>query len=291
MLVNPIKWPNGARCAAAITFDMDSDSILYSDHPERASTMVGTASWLRYDQVAVPRILRLYQKHNIKQTFFVPGWTAENYPEVVREIVSEGHEVALHGYFHEKPNTLSREIEGYWFNKSVDAIARVTHQQPLGFRAPSYRFSKHTLGHLLDAGVLYDSSLMSDDVPYLLVDRDSERSLIELPTDWSRDDWPQYTNNSELGYRMPIKSPKAAMDVFMAEFDAAWIHGALWIAVWHPFVSGRLARLMAVDEMIQYMKAKGDVWFAPLCEIARYVQQQVDQGGYTPRRDPLPFHG
>jgi peptidoglycan/xylan/chitin deacetylase (PgdA/CDA1 family) len=290
MLANPIKWPNGACCAVAITFDMDSDSILYSDHSDRASTMVGTASWLRYDRVAVPRILRLYEKYDIKQTFFVPGWTAEQYREVVREIVSEGHEVALHGYFHEKPNTLDPEIEKYWFDKSVEAITEVTGKRPVGFRAPSYRFSKHTLKNLLDAGVLYDSSLMSDDLPYLLVDRDSRRTLIELPTDWSRDDWPQFTNNSELGYRMPIKSPKAAMEVFIAEFDAAWTHGGLWISVWHPFVFGRLSRLMAVDDMIHYMKSKGSVWFATLEEIATYARQQVDEGVYKPYQDLLPFH-
>lgn len=290
MLANPITWPNGARCAVAITFDMDSDSILYSDHADRASTMIGTASWLRYDQVAVPRILKLYEKHDIKQTFFVPGWTAERYASVVREIVAEGHEVALHGYYHEKPNTLKPEIEKYWFDRSVDAITTVTDKHPSGFRAPSYRFSKHSLGNLLDANLLYDSSLMSYDLPYLLAEQGSGRTLIELPTDWSRDDWPQYTNNSELGYRMPIRSPKQAMEVFIAEFDAAWTYGGLWIAVWHPFVSGRLARLMAVDEMIQYMKSKGAVWFAPLEEIARYAQQQIAEGKYEPYRDTLPYH-
>lgn len=290
MLANPITWPNGARCAVAITFDMDSDSILYSDHADRASTMIGTASWLRYDQVAVPRILKLYQKHDIKQTFFIPGWTAERYAGIVREIVAEGHEVALHGYYHEKPNTLKPEIEKYWFEKSVDAISTVTGRKPVGFRAPSYRFSKHTLGYLLDAGLLYDSSLMSDDNPYLLADKASGRTLVELPTDWSRDDWPQYTNNSELGYRMPIKSPRAAMEVFISEFDAAWTHGGMWVAVWHPFVSGRLARLMAVDEMLDYMKSKGGVWFATLEDIARHAREQIDQGHYAPMIDSVPFH-
>ncbi|MEO6985344.1 MAG: polysaccharide deacetylase [Paralcaligenes sp.] len=290
MIANPITWPNGARCAVAITFDMDSDSILYSDHSGRASTMIGTASWLRYDRVAVPRILKLYQKHDIKQTFFVPGWTAERYESIVREIVSEGHEVALHGYYHEKPNTLNPEIEKYWFDKSVDAITRVTGKHPVGFRAPSYRFSKHSLANLLGADLLYDSSLMSDDLPYLLSDKESGRTLIELPTDWSRDDWPQYTNNSELGYGMPIKSPKQAMEVFLAEFDAAWAYGGLWVSVWHPYVSGRLARLMAIDEMIQYMKSKGGVWFATLEEIAKYTQQQIEHGRYMPYQDTLPFH-
>jgi len=71
---------------------------------------------------------------------------------------------------------------------------------------------------------------------------------------------------------LPIASPQRAIEVFRAEFDAAWRHGALWNAVWHPFVSGRLARCDAMIELIEYMKSKGGLWFARLDEIATHVR-------------------
>ena len=140
----------------------------------------------------------MYERYQIKQTFFIPGWTAEHYPETVNSIVEAGHEIALHGYLHEKPNTLSAHEEEYWFMRGLDAIRSVTGVQPRGFRAPNYRFSKHTINYLTREQFLYDSSLMGDDVPYV-IEGDSG-SLIELPTEWVMDDWPQYTYNSEIGY-------------------------------------------------------------------------------------------
>lgn len=62
MIKNPVKWPNGARCAVAITFGIDTDSILHLAHPDRADTMVSSLSWLRYDEIAVARILEMFKR-------------------------------------------------------------------------------------------------------------------------------------------------------------------------------------------------------------------------------------
>jgi len=289
MIENPVKWPNGARCAVAITFDVDSDSLLYYAYPHTADTKIGTASWLRYDRVAVPRILKLYEKFDIKQTFFVPGWTAEHYPDTINQIVDGGHEVGLHGYLHERLDGLSAEMEDYWFMRGLDMLTRVTGIRPRGFRAPSYRFSKNTLNYLAREGFVYDSSLMGDDVPYVI--ESDNGSVLELPTDWAMDDWPQFTVNSDLGYAMQVNSPERGMDVFMAEFEAAWQYGGLWVSVWHPFVMGRLARCARMEKMIRYMIEKGDVWFATLGEIADHVNNAIQSGGYKPYKERIPFHG
>jgi hypothetical protein len=69
-----------------------------------------------------------------------------------------------------------------------------------------------------------------------------------------------------------------------------WKYRGLWIAVWHPFVSGRLARCDRIAGMIGYMQKKGGVWFATLEEIARHVRKTIDEGGHTPRVDRLPYY-
>ena len=81
--------------------------------------------------------------------------------------------------------------------------------------------------------------------------------MLELPTDWPLDDWPHYMHNRDFRFTMPIASPRYATEMFRAEFDAAWNHGALWVSVWHPFLSGRLAKLDAVVELIDYMQGEG----------------------------------
>ncbi|MCG3775893.1 MAG: Peptidoglycan deacetylase [Nitrospira sp.] len=100
MLKNQIPWPNGAKCAVAFTFDVDSDSEFQYMNRDTAANRVSTLSWLQYDRVAVPRIVDLFKRYDIKQTFFVPGWTAENYPAIIDSILEGSHEVAHHGYLH-----------------------------------------------------------------------------------------------------------------------------------------------------------------------------------------------
>ena len=80
------------------------------------------------------------------------------------------------------------------------------------------------------------------------------------------------------------------MNVFMSEFEAMRRHQGLWITVWHPFVSGRLARCERVSEMIEYMQGTGDVWFTTMEEIATHVQACIDNGSWKPRVDQLPYY-
>lgn len=289
MIKNPIAWPNGARVAVAITFDMDSDSFLHVDHPQKAHKLISASSMLRYDDaVAIPRILDLYKRYDLKQTFFIPGWCAERYPNAIEAILEGGHEIAHHGYLHQAPNGFEPDEEYYWFKRGLDALKKITGRTPRGFRAPLYNFSDVTARILADEGFLYDSSLMGDDVPYLI--ESSAGRVVELPTDWALDDWPQYMNLPDADYMMPINSPDRAMDVYLAEFDAAWEHGGMWIAVWHPFLSGRLARATRIEKMVQYMQDKGGVWFATLEEIALHVQKSIADGSHVPRIDSLPFY-
>jgi peptidoglycan-N-acetylglucosamine deacetylase len=289
MIKNPIPWPHGARCAVAFTFDMDADSILHLAHHTSADTRVAALSMLRYGpEVAVPRLVDLYAQFGMRQTFFLPAWCMEQYPAAVETILKGGHEIAHHGYLHEHPNALDAEQESYWFQRACEVIVRMTGQSPRGFRAPSYRFSRNTLDLLIQGGLTYDASLMGDDVPYLL-ENDRGR-VVELPTHYAMDDWPHFMASRDLGYMMPPKSPQQAMEVYQAEFDAVRQYGGLWIAVWHPFLSGRLARCAALAKLIEYMHTEGQVWFAPLEEITAHVNRVVADGSWTLRIDRLPYY-
>lgn len=104
MIRNPIPWPNGAKCAASITFDMDADSLIHIAHPKDGHSRVSAISMLQYGpKVAIPRIVESYRKLGIRQTFFVPAWCIEQYPQAIEAILEGGHELAHHGFLHEHP--------------------------------------------------------------------------------------------------------------------------------------------------------------------------------------------
>jgi peptidoglycan-N-acetylglucosamine deacetylase len=288
LIRNSPPWPGGARCAVCFSFDLDAESLLHLYHREAAPSRLGTSSALRYGPlVAVPRLIDIFRHYGLKQTFFVPGWCIETYPRAIEAIVEAGHEIGHHGWLHERPNTLSPGDEARVLDRALQAFDAVVGSRPTGYRAPAYALSEYTPDLLVERGFDYDASLLGDDVPYLL--QAQKGSLVELPADFALDDWVQYVNMKEFGYMMPIQSPERAMEVFRAEFDAAWTHGGLWVSVWHPFVSGRLARAVAMCGLIEYMMDKGDVWFAPMTEVAAHVRGLVSSGAWSPRTDEVPF--
>jgi peptidoglycan/xylan/chitin deacetylase (PgdA/CDA1 family) len=290
MIANPVPWPNGAKVAVAITLDMDADSLVHLEHPADSHNRVSTISMLRYGpEIGVPRILETYRRYGLKQTFFIPGWCVEQYPRAIDGIVAGGHEIGFHGYIHEAPNGLSREEELYWLRRSIGVIEKASGKRPRGARSPLYNFSAHTAELLIEEKFVYDASLMGDDVPYILHCTNGE--LVELPSHWALDDWPPYVHSIDLNYMMQVMAPDRAMEIFMAEFEAMrHCGGGLWIAVWHPFVSGRLARWLRVEKMIDQMLETGEVWFATLEEIALHIKDCTAKGTYQPRIDRLPYY-
>ena len=99
---DPLPWPDGARCAASFTFDVDAESAMLGVSAAERRPDVGDQPPGLRTAAGVPRILKILAKHGITSTFFVPGYTALRYPDVVRAIVAAGHEIAHHGYLHER---------------------------------------------------------------------------------------------------------------------------------------------------------------------------------------------
>ena len=111
-----------------------------------------------------------------------------------------------------------------------------------------------------------------------------------MPSHYGLDDWPHYQFSRDFDTLMPIKSTRQACEVFQEEFDAAWEFGGLWISVWHPFLSGRLARAFAIKKLIDTMHNRGSVWFATLEEIASHLAELERTGQWQPKVDELPFY-
>ena len=166
MIKNPPPWPNGARCAVAFSFDVDADSVVHINHPERVNEELHALTYMRYDPlVAVPRLVDLFNDAGVPVSYFVPGWVIERYPAAVECIAAADNEVAHHGYLHESPNQQTEAEERRALTQGIEIIEQATGRRPVGYRAPYYGISQRTLDLLIEAQFEYDSSLFADDVP------------------------------------------------------------------------------------------------------------------------------
>src|SRR6267142_3279165 len=108
------------------------------------------------------RLLSLFEQFNVRGTFFVLGWVAERYPELIRDIAADGHEIACHGFSHRLVYEQSPEEFHEETLRSKDLLADIIGSRVLGYRAASYsvvRDSLWALDILVELGFTYDSSI------------------------------------------------------------------------------------------------------------------------------------
>ena len=110
----------------------------------------------------VDRILALLSEHDTRATFFTLGWIAERYPQLVRAIVDQGHELASHGYGHQRASELSRETFSDDVVRAKHLLEDLGGVAVQGYRAPSFSIGKGNLWAfdvLQEAGYRYSSSI------------------------------------------------------------------------------------------------------------------------------------
>lgn len=262
----PRTWPNGARCAVALSFDADHETIPLRDADESPMRI----SQGQYgSRRGVPRIRALLERESIPATFFYPAVSALLHPEEVRAVVGDGHEIGIHSWIHERNTTLPIEAERDLSLRAAETLDRITGKPPVGMRTASWDFSPHTLAIIREMGLLYDSSLMADDEPYELTADGEPTGIVELPPEWIRDDAVYFNMQRMLSLR-PYTPPSAVEEIFNAEFDVAWEEGGLHIVTMHPHVIGHRSRMPLLARHIAHIKAKGKVWFATHEQVARY---------------------
>jgi polysaccharide deacetylase family protein (PEP-CTERM system associated) len=140
----------------------------------------------------IDRILALLDNEGTKATFFTLGWIAERYPEMVRRIVAQGHELASHGWAHYRVTDQSPDEFHEDISRSKALLEDIGGQAVLGYRAPSFSIGRHNqwaLTVLEEAGYRYSSSIYPiqhdhygmPDAPRFAYHPCSDNGLLELP--------------------------------------------------------------------------------------------------------------
>ena len=267
---------------AILSFDVDAETPILVEG-RRHSENAGVMSHQAYGPlVGVPRILDLLQEYKLPATFFVPGVTAERYPDAVEQILAAGHEVGHHSYAHFSPIDQDEAAERSDFERALEALARFG-VEPKGFRCPSWEPQWRTPALVAEFGLEYDSSLMDADSPYLL--ETDAGDIVELPVHWALDDWEQYAYLPRPPFKSPIESPQKVLDLWISELDAMRRHGCLFVLTCHPFLSGRPHRVEVLRKLIEHALEAGDVEFVEAREAAR--RARADDGLPRRRLEPV----
>ena len=284
------RWPDGVRAAACFTFDLDAESPILFDHPEAAGWLDVMSHQAYGPLTGVPRLLRLLDRRRIRATFFVPGYSAERWPDAVRSIRDAGHEIACHGYLHEGAHSAPDVgVEERRLLRGLEALDEVAGVRPIGYRAPNWELSYETPALLARHGFRYDSGLMDADHPYLLAtSAEAAAPLVELPGHWSLDDWEPYTYLPGISGSGVIASPADVLARWTLELEALLDDGGLFMLTNHPFVSGRASRAAALETLIERAQSIGGLWVGAADEIAAWVATLPLEPVVHPPPPPLP---
>lgn len=264
--LTPRSWPNNTRVAVCLSFDVDNESYLLAGG-ETSPTTLSAADFGA--ETGLPRILAMLDRYQVPASFFIPAVSALLHPEMIPAILKSGrHEIGVHGWIHEFPPAAGSAEEERMMDQAIDYLTKASGKRPVGYRAPSWAFSKDTLPLILKKGFLYDSSLQAMDEPYEVLSNGQPTGLVELSIDWT------LTETPYLGRTGTMPSPEKLFQVFREEFDGAYQEHTMFVLTLHPHVSGHRAPMHYLDQLVAYMKSKPGVWFATCEQVTRYVKEQ-----------------
>ncbi len=273
-----IKVPKGKSIAVNIGDDFDAMSVWYS---LGSSSQAACARGEFGAEVAVPRILDLYSKYDIKATFFIPGHTVDSFPDICKEILKRGHEVSYHGYAHEGVAELSANDEEKIMNAGLEALSRIG-VKPMGYRSPAWDYSPNTLRLIEKYGFKYDSSLMANDLyPYrprtqeVHFDKGNvfgpPSKVIEISPSWWLDDFPpsEFLIVGHSVKNLGMRPVDELYDRWASTFDYAVDNcpGAVFALTNHPQTIGRAHTIQLLERTIQHVILRNG-WIATMDEIA-----------------------
>jgi peptidoglycan/xylan/chitin deacetylase (PgdA/CDA1 family) len=265
--------------SVCLTFDFDAISVWVGPRHSKSPVLIARGE---FGAVGAHRLLDLLARHDLPSTWFIPGHTIDTYPEVCRGVVAAGHEIGYHGYCHEAPSSKRDEAEERAIlDKAIGRIERISGAAPVGHRLPGGNLGERWLRLLLEYGFSYDSSMAPHDyAPTYCRVGDVVRTdaayefgrnvdLVELPFDWTLDDWPYFVPDSR-SQQEGLRSPNEVFDIWAAEFDYLYeeLHTGVFVLTMHPQCIGRGSRLLMLGRLIDHIRSCEGAQFRTMAEVA-----------------------
>ncbi|KUL81396.1 hypothetical protein ZTR_10982 [Talaromyces verruculosus] len=301
------------KIRVAVTIDLDAVSGWLGTGYSTENVLADYSAGFFAAQVGVPRLVEMLKRTGIanKVTWFIPGHSAESFPEEVQQVVDTGCEIGLHGYAHEGAYSLTVQQERDVLERCIDIMTKLTGKRPVGYRAPLYQVRETTLDLLEEYGFEYDSSLTDHDcqpffaprrpplqpidyrkpasswmhpIPDSTSDSDSSsgrREIVEIPCNYYMEDM------TPMQFLPHVHNSHGYVDV--RSIEQMWKDRFLWVRehennpiftiIMHPDTSGMAHVIGMVERMIRWLQSWGDeVEFMQAGEMARWwvAENEVD---------------
>ena len=269
-----LAWPDGRRCAVSIVVDL---SVASGPEGITAQDLKSSRAEFGY-AVGLPMVLGALRRRELRATFAVPALIAEIWPDKIRTILDDGHEIAANGLRHEDVSRLGRDQERERLELATGILHRITGAPPVGFfTLPRQKdpfaagtISKHTVELLLEAGYAYLGNGLADDIPhYWVSDFAARRAILTLPYYYHYDDQffllfpPQGSG---------LEHPDALVRNWRAEFDAQYKRGRFFSMTVHPHIIGWANRMHVFEEFLDHVNSFPDLWNPTGADCARHWQ-------------------
>ncbi len=274
-----VQWPNEARIAVsvAVNYEEGSEYSLLDGDPrgetsgESPSNVpigerdLANESFFEYgSRAGVWRIMREFDRYDIKGTFFCCALALERNPQVGPEIIRRGHEVMGHGNRWEEYYRMDRDTEREAIKQAVESITRTTGQRPLGWYI-RYGPSVNTRELVVEeGGFIYDCNAYNDDLPYYTEVHGNKWLVVPYSLE---------VNDTKF-WRGELITPNDFFEVARSCFDTLYeegnTHPKMMSVGLHCRIIGKPGRASGLRKFLQYASEKEGVWFARRLDIARW---------------------
>ncbi len=270
------EWPHGKRSAALLSVDVDAHSPFLWSLRDGLPERLGGIEIRRFGpRTGLYRLLDLFGRYGFKASFYVPGFVAETWPEILPAIVGAGHEIGLHGYFHEIVADASDQEFTEAIEASLDLFKKQVGVRPVGFRSPAWEMTPHMLREVKRLGLAYDSSLSGFDHPYEI------DGVTEIPVQWATDDAIFFKFEGGGRDKWPLQSGRAVLGDWLSEWRTLHRFGGLFTLTVHDWISGRAQRIALLEKLLDAIAAEGTAWVATGADIAKHHQNSPNSGRFS----------
>ncbi|ORY86697.1 glucose 1-dehydrogenase [Leucosporidium creatinivorum] len=235
-------------------------------------------------EVGCARLLKLFEKKNIKASWYIPGHTIESFPKEMAAIRDAGHEIGLH----------SEQFEAVLV-KSIEVLTEFTGKKPAGFTAPCWDNHPDQIPLLEKYGIEYDHSFMHRDFQcYWAPSKEDEYipsdlsqhpdtwmkpmvkappsdKVVVVPASWVFDDWPAFQFNWRVPNSQGFVDTRSWENTVKDSFTYCYENYETFVfpITVHPQVSGRPHLLKMHERIIDFINEHEGVEWMPFEQMAK----------------------
>ena len=269
----PVQWPNGNKVALWINVAMQYFPLNQQGKPFAPVGGMTTAyPDLRHytlreygNRVGIFRLLKAFDKYDVKATFAVQTRLAERYPYLINKLMERGDELICHGWHMDAPHYggQDRAIEAELVKKSLDGLRTITGRDIKGWLSPSKSQSFNTPELLAENGIDYMCDWINDELPYAFRTPAGDITAMPLSTELEDRFIMQANLHSESEYADQIID---AFDFLLAEATETGAGRMLALSI-HPWMLGQPHRIGKLEQVLEYITGHDSVWSASAGEI------------------------